>query len=175
MNRYYLACFREYRGGIHSIRQHDGVDLVEEFGQDTTGAMVLIFSEDGKERRMLPEEARAVFRTFGGPQSRSAKSPAVIQAYSDMLDTHRKQVLKTGDEDAREQLVEWLTQMSEAAPFTVDTAANIQGLFENGSTGSRMRSPFSFRLIFCTARLPAQPDTSDVEDGDSLRRAQPTI
>ena len=164
MNRYYLACFREYRGGIHSIRQHDGVDLVEEFGQDTTGAMVLIFSEDGKERRMLPEEARAVFRTFGGPQSRSAKSPAVIQAYSDMLDTHRKQALKTGDEDAREQLVEWLTQMSEAAPFTVDTAANIQGLFENGSTGSRMKRN-TVEKIFTSLLL------KDFPNKDQIRQA----
>lgn len=147
MNRYYLACFRKYREGIRAICHHNDVNLVESIGHDTTGAMVLIFSGEGKRTRMSPEEAKAVFSTFGGPQNKYAKMPQVLQAYSDMLDTHRNSGLASGDEDVREQLVDWLSQMAAAAPFQVDTATSIEDIFKNATTGSKMK-PNAVEKVF---------------------------
>ena len=145
MNRYYLACFKEYMSGIQSIRKHDGTDLVEAFGKDnqtgkdTTGAMSLIFSEVGNERRLSSKEAQAVFDTFGGPQNRLARAGSVVQAYTEMLDNQRKRILDSGDMDAQDELVDWLIQMVNVAPFDIDTTGSIQDLFENATTGTRMK------------------------------------
>ena len=62
MNRYYQACFREYRAGIGSLSE----SVIKKLGGDTSEAMTLIFTEYTEGTRITPEEAAAVFATFGG-------------------------------------------------------------------------------------------------------------
>jgi len=139
MNRYYLACFREYRGGIEAIRQHGDTDLIEAIGRDASGAMVMIFSEVGKTERISPEEARAIFNTFGENTKKTAIFPVVIRTYTEMLNEQRDLALNSPKEEDREEIVDWLSQMIKAAPFPIDTTDSIQAILKSATTGIRMK------------------------------------
>lgn len=137
MNQYYCACFKNYRGNIKAIRQDNGIDMVKAFGQDPRGAMVLIFqSQDDKP--LTPEEAKAVFETFGEGRQRAENDPDVINAYIKMLDERRRKELASGDEETRERLVKWIAGMAEVAPFEVDTSDSIKEIFDSAKNGGRM-------------------------------------
>ncbi len=137
MNRYYQACFREYRDRIRDIG-----DIVKMLGGDTTEAMTMIFGEAAEaEKRMTPEEAKAVFETFGGEKGRYSGRDEVRKAYSDMLDVRRDSLLAnlgTDADSAREDIVNWTAGMAEAAPFDVDTSGTMTALFENGRKEQRI-------------------------------------
>ncbi|MDR9830256.1 hypothetical protein RCJ22_32240, partial [Vibrio sp. FNV 38] len=76
LNRYYQACFRELRGSIGAIE-----NMVQQFGGNTSSAMKLIFDEAAEAReRMTPEEAKAVFKTFGGKDERFSHDEQVAKA-----------------------------------------------------------------------------------------------
>ena len=137
MNRYYFACFREYRSNIRAIRDHQGTDMVRSFSQDARGAMVLIFNAR-EEEPLSVEEAKAVFDTFGEGKMHSDKDQDVINAFTGMLDDWRKKQLASGDEEARDDLVRWIAGMAEAAPFEVDTSNSIKEIFESAKSGGRM-------------------------------------
>ena len=136
MNRYYQACFRNYRGNISGI-----TDIVSQLGGDTTEAMVLIFTDAATGARMTPGEAEAVFAAFGGKDGQYAKADAVQNAYNLMLSAQRDAMLQedSGDRDAsREGLVRWIAGMVEKAPFKVDTSDSIRAVLESAKTGLRI-------------------------------------
>ena len=137
MNRYYCACFRDYRGNIKAIRQNHETDMVKSFGQDPKGAMVLIFNLRD-EKPLTAEEAKAVFETFSEGKLRTDNDQDVINAYTKMLDEWRRKELASGDEESREKLVKWIASMAEAAPFEVDTSDSIKEIFESAKNGKRM-------------------------------------
>lgn len=138
LNRYYQACFREFRGNIGAIS-----DMVQQFGGNTSGAMKMIFEEaaEEQEERLTPDEAKAVFDTFGGKDARYAKDEQVVRAYQGMINARSDAALKaTGDEleSNREALVPWIASMAETAPFDVDTSDCIRAIFESTRNGSRI-------------------------------------
>lgn len=140
MNRYYQACFRNYRGSIGNIS-----DIVEQLGGDTTEAMAQIFGEAASGKRITEDEARAVFSTFGGESGEYAGRDEVRNAYSAMIAAQRDAVLQRIGQDpgqdpeqTRESLVEWIAGMAEAAPFPVDTSDSMRALFENAREGTRI-------------------------------------
>ena len=137
LNRYYQACFREYRGNIGAIDE-----MVQQFGGNTSGTMKLIFDEAaGETENLKPEEAKAVFDTFGGKDNRYANDDEVIKAYHDMIMTRCELNLKaTGDEldTNREAIVPWIANMADTAPFPVDTSDCIRSVFESARKGSRI-------------------------------------
>lgn len=138
LNKYYQACFREFRGNIGAIS-----DMVQQFGGNTSGAMRMIFDEAAEEReeRLTPEEAKAVFDTFGGKDGRYAKDEQVVKAYQGMINARCDAALKaSGDEleSNREALVPWIASMAETAPFEVDTSDCIRAIFESTRSSSRI-------------------------------------
>ncbi len=137
MNRYYQACFRDYRERIGDIG-----DIVKLLGGDTTEAMILIFGEAAEaEKRMTPEEAKAVFRTFGGEKGKYSAREDVRDAYTSMLNKRRDGMLGnlgTDADAAREDVIKWIAGMAEAAPFEVDVSGTMEALFENGRSGQRI-------------------------------------
>ena len=137
LNRYYQACFREYRGNIGAIGE-----MVQQFGGNTSGTMQMIFDEAaGENENLKPEEAKAVFDTFGGKESKYANDEQVVKAYQDMILARCNMSLNaTGDEldNNREALVPWIANMAETAPFPVDTSDCIREIFESARNGSRI-------------------------------------
>ena len=146
LNEYYQACFRAYRGNIGEI-----CEMVRMFGGNTSAAMKLIFDEaSGEKDRMKPEEAKAVFDTFGGRDARYANEDQVVKAYQDMILSRCDQALKAGGEEldtGREALVPWIADMAGAAPFTVDTSDCIRSVFESARTGSRISRNLSEEIF----------------------------
>ena len=137
MNRYYSACFRDYRVNIRAIRQGHETDMVKAFGQDPRGAMVLIFNNQ-TEKQLTAEEAKAVFETFSEDRQRAENDQEVIAAYNRMLVEWRRKELASGNEEDRDRLVRWIAGMAEAAPFEVDTSDSIKEIFDSAKNGGRM-------------------------------------
>ena len=137
LNDYYQACFRAYRGNIGAIGE-----MVKQFGGNTSGAMKQIFDEAAAETdRMKPDEAKAVFDTFGGREARYANDETVVKAYQDMILARCGRALKAEGEELdtnREALVPWIVEMAEAAPFAVDTSDYIRCIFESARKGTRI-------------------------------------
>ena len=134
MNRYYQACFREYKANIGSISE----DIIKKLGGDTSGAMTLIFTEYTEGTRISAEEAAAIFFTFCGENGERI-SDEVITAYTRMLSTQREKALADPEADRR-PLIRWLGGMIEAAPFAIDTSADMTALFNHAANGERMAS-----------------------------------
>ena len=137
LNGYYRACYGEYRGGIAGISE-----IVEQLGGDTSEAMRLIFQDAAaEERRMTPDEARAVFETLGGREARYAKNEQVIGAYADMIAAHRQKMLTETDSEhmvTREGIIKWIADMAAAAPFDLNTSDSIRAIIASAKTGVRM-------------------------------------
>ena len=133
LNRYYQACFREYRANISNLRD----TIVKKLGGDTSEAMVLIFEEASKDSRMSQEEAVAVFNTFGGEGKELTQNERVKTAYTDMLKAQREKALED-DTTERGSLVRWLSNMVQAAPFEINTSGAMIGLFRNATSGERL-------------------------------------
>lgn len=132
MNRYYQACFREYRADIGSISE----TIIKPLGGDTTGAMTMIFSEYAEGRRISADEAQAVFGTFGGENGDRIRE-GVIMSYTNMLARQREKALEDPSAD-RKPLIQWLGSMIGAAPFDIDTSADMAALFTHAANGERM-------------------------------------
>ena len=131
MNRYYQACFREYRASIGNISE----DIIKRLGGDTTEAMILIFNEYAEGAQLNADEVKAVFSTFGGKEI----GEDVIAAYTGMMKAQREAALADPAADRR-PLVRWLSSMVEAAPFEIDTAEDMIALFNHAAAGERMTS-----------------------------------
>lgn len=134
MNRYYQACFREYRANIGNISQ----DIIRRLGGDTTEAMTLIFAEYTEGTPLTPEEAAAVFEAFGGENKALARREAVRSVYAAMLEKQRDQALASPESD-RNRLIRWLGGMVAAAPFDTDTTETLKKIFIDAEKGERMR------------------------------------
>ena len=134
MNRYYQACFREYRGNIGQIS-----GIIGQLGGDTTEAMVRIFEEAGNGKQLEQSEAEAVFTTFGGEGNRLAKGEAVQQAFRNMITAQRDRFLDESPE-RRSSLVQWIGKMLQTAPFEVDTSEDMVCLFRQATDGERFTS-----------------------------------
>ena len=133
LNRYYQACFRDYRGNITRLKD----TIVKRLGGDTSEAMELIFEEASAGVRMSRDEAEAVFDTFGGEGKQLAQNERVKASYENMLKAQRESALQ--DETAeRGALVRWLSNMVQAAPFEIDTSGAMIDLFKNATTGERL-------------------------------------
>lgn len=133
MNRYYQACFREYRANIGSI---SGA-IIEKLGGDTTEAMTLIFDEYAQGKALTPEEAKAVFDTFGGKNHTFARTDVVSSAYTAMLSAQRDKELENTS-GSRNSLIRWLGAMIEAAPFEIDTTGDMVAIFNKAATSERL-------------------------------------
>ena len=135
MNRYYQACFREYRGNIGAISE----DIIRRLGGDTTEAMTLIFDEYRTGNPLNREEAEAVFDAFGGANKVYARKEAVVNAYTGMLSEQRTAMLSAREAD-RGRVIRWLGEMVAAAPFEIDTSGDMVALFNHATDGERMTS-----------------------------------
>ena len=137
LNRYYQACFRSLRGNIGAVE-----GMVRQFGGNTSGAMKLIFDEAAEVgEQMRPEEAKAVFETFGGKDARFSHDEQVAKAYRDMIVSQcGKKLEVTGEEleTNRENLVPWIADMVEAAPFPTDVSECVSAIFESAGEGTRI-------------------------------------
>ena len=136
MNRYYQACFRDYRANIGNISD----PIIKKLGGDTTGAMVLIFEEYKEGKRLTGEEAKAVFDTFCGDKETPVHE-TVKAAYTNMIARQRKAALANPGAD-RKPLIAWLGGMIEAAKerFEIDTSEDMAALFSHASSGERMKN-----------------------------------
>ena len=135
MNRYYQACFREYRSNIGMISE----DIIRRLGGDTTEAMTLIFDEYKTGNPLNREEAEAVFNAFGGENMSLATKEAVVEAYKTMLSEQRTAMISDPKAD-RGRAIRWLGDMIEAAPFEIDTSEDMVALFTHAANGERMTS-----------------------------------
>ncbi len=137
LNRYYSACFRNLRGNIGDVE-----GMVHQFGGNTSGAMKLIFNEAAEvHEQMTPEEAKAVFDTFGGEKKEYSKNEEVAKAYRDMIVSQCSKALEANGEELetnRETLVTWIADMAEAALFPVDVSECVRAIFERAGEGPRI-------------------------------------
>ncbi len=137
LNRYYQACFRNLRGNIGAVE-----GMVRQFGGNTSGAMELIFDEAAEAReQMRPEEAKAVFETFGGKDARFSHDEQVAKAYREMIVSQcgkKLEVIGEELETNRENLVPWIADMLEAAPFPTDVSECVSAIFESAGEGARI-------------------------------------
>ncbi len=117
-------------------------DLVEvaPFDVDTSGVMAVLFSKASEGDRMTPEEAENIFTVLDKEQ-KYCLTEAVSAAYMSMLQTQQTKSLQNETRDreyAWGNLITWISNMVELAPFEVDTSDIVCRFFESARTGERL-------------------------------------
>lgn len=126
LNNYYVACFQHHDSYFLARLQEA---IVHPLNVNTTETLVRIFTSDGANNQsMSVEDAKLAFSTFGGKDGTFAKSNRVRTAFTDMLMSQCKKMLADSVSP-----VEWLHDLLEVAPFSVDTVNMLIVILEDAT------------------------------------------